>query len=266
MVVYVLPNRLRLVSIPRLLGRILTSHVITRCILYPKSKQSFFSYTENAVEISIIADADIIDSSDFPVYKHPDKEFEWSAKSNENSFRTVDEYSDVTVVCPGLKKSHDIFRALEIDEDPMDAHKLSPNSASNRISAFAEPLAHAGISIFYLSTYQADLLLVRERDLTTVQSLLSAKGFEFSEYHAEVSDTDTDEFSEDEAGEYGAEEVSEMRRSLSHGDRYSHHSGSNRNSSDIVPVSVEDLRSKGVTSIVPGRFTFATCCSSFDDR
>jgi hypothetical protein len=53
--------------------------------------------------------------------------------------------------------------------------------SNRRINEFSEPLAQAGISIFYMSTYQTDLIMVKERNLMRVIAELQLHGFEFSQ-------------------------------------------------------------------------------------
>ncbi|KAI8850988.1 hypothetical protein BC829DRAFT_441877 [Chytridium lagenaria] len=78
-----------------------------------------FSYTENAHEISVIAEPDVV--KDFPSE-------EW------------------------LEVSEDLFRALQIDSE------FGLESSGKRIHDLSAPLAQAGISIFYLSTYLTDFI------------------------------------------------------------------------------------------------------------
>ncbi|KAJ3090512.1 hypothetical protein HK102_003477, partial [Quaeritorhiza haematococci] len=77
---------------------------------------TFFSYTENSLEVSIVADID--------------------------------------------------------DEDGLD-------NSGKRINELSAPLARAGISIFYLSTYQTDFIFFKERRLSLVISTLQQCNFDF---------------------------------------------------------------------------------------
>ena len=47
------------------------------------------------------------------------------------------------------------------------------------LSSLATPLAQAGISIFAISTFDTDYLLVRDRDLFETVSVLTNAGFKF---------------------------------------------------------------------------------------
>ncbi|RKP24487.1 hypothetical protein SYNPS1DRAFT_17154, partial [Syncephalis pseudoplumigaleata] len=68
----------------------------------------------------------------------------------------------------------DVFRVLE-----MDAAVGLGDHAGKRIIDVSAPLAKAGISIFYVSTYQADYVLVKERRLRQVVATLQEQGFTF---------------------------------------------------------------------------------------
>jgi len=151
MVVSVLHNRLRLLSIPKT-DRAACAHAVIRNILFPRAADTFFSYTENALELSIITDAEVL--SDFDLSTHPHQ-----------------------LKRPGWQLSSDVFRSLEIDSN------ADGSADKRRIEAFTAPLAEAGVSILYLSTYQSDLILVKEKHLNRVISLLSEQ-FTFSNIHS----------------------------------------------------------------------------------
>ncbi|KAK9760677.1 hypothetical protein K7432_015062 [Basidiobolus ranarum] len=70
-------------------------------------------------------------------------------------------------ICP------DTFRVLEID----NAYGMEVNS--RRINELTGPLARAGISIFYLSTYQTDYFLIKEKRIPFAVETLQACGFDF---------------------------------------------------------------------------------------
>jgi len=85
--------------------------------------------------------------------------------------RTADELS---VVCPGeavpssVRAEHG-FRVLKID-GPLDF------SLTGILAAVAGPLADAGISIFAVSTYDTDYVLVKAKDLNQAVAVLQAGG------------------------------------------------------------------------------------------
>ncbi|KAJ3105302.1 hypothetical protein HDU96_008615 [Phlyctochytrium bullatum] len=118
----ILPFRLRLVTFPKIyLASVM--HPIVKNLFFTKH-QNFFSFTENSWEISIIAEASVV--QDFP---NPSEH-------------------------PWLSVSEDLFRALQIDSE----HGVE--TSGKRISDLSAPLAQAGISIFYLSTYLTDFIFV----------------------------------------------------------------------------------------------------------
>ncbi|KAF9976724.1 hypothetical protein BGZ73_007949, partial [Actinomortierella ambigua] len=93
------------------------------------SAEPIFSYIDNALEISIFGEYDRI-RHDFP-----------------------------QDLCPGLEISDHVYRALQVDN---------------------EPLAKAGVSIFYNSTYQTDLLFVPEEKLPVVYKAFQTYGIHIS--------------------------------------------------------------------------------------
>jgi uncharacterized protein len=85
--------------------------------------------------------------------------------------RTADE---LTVVCPAAAVPPDVrcegpFRALAV-RGPLDF------ALTGVLASLAAPLAQDGISIFVLSTFDTDLLLVRERDLPAARASLERAG------------------------------------------------------------------------------------------
>ncbi len=93
--------------------------------------------------------------------------------------RTEDELS---VVCPeedapeGVSQERG-WRALKL-EGPLDL------STAGILSSVAAPLAQAGVSIFALSTFDTDYVLVRERRLDLAVDTLREHGYSVSDYPA----------------------------------------------------------------------------------
>ena len=88
--------------------------------------------------------------------------------------RTAEELSIVCqsdAVPDGVRTERD-FRVLKI-EGPFDF------SLTGILLAVIEPLADVGISIFALSTYDTDYVLVKKEDLNQAVSVLSAFGHSF---------------------------------------------------------------------------------------
>jgi uncharacterized protein len=90
--------------------------------------------------------------------------------------RTNDELS---VVCPdtgvpaGVDKAGG-WRVLKV-EGPLDL------SLTGVLASLASPLARAGISVFALSTYDTDYLLVKQEQLAMAIRTLRAEGYDIDE-------------------------------------------------------------------------------------
>ncbi|KAJ3197535.1 GATS protein-like 3 [Irineochytrium annulatum] len=137
----ILPDRLHLITFPKdYLAAVM--HPLVRN-LFLSNSTAFFSYTENSREVTVIAGTEVI--KEFPTKK----ECEW------------------------ISISQDIFKALQIDS----AEGLE--TSGKRINDLSSPLAHAGISIFYLSTYLTDFIFVKEKRLPLVIATLRDCDFLF---------------------------------------------------------------------------------------
>lgn len=108
------------------------------------SPEYFFSFTENAYEISIAANQSIIDNDILP--------FLHATSSND------------------MGTSPDIFRVMQVDDADGQGmlvimikslySRAWADASGKRISDLSEPLAQGKFSIFYMSTYQTDFVLV----------------------------------------------------------------------------------------------------------
>ncbi|KAJ3203224.1 hypothetical protein HK099_001572, partial [Clydaea vesicula] len=115
-----------------------------------KNTSTLFSITQNADEITLIVDQPFLNNKDL-------------------------------INLDGLYIINDKFKALQVDN-------LDHNSSSsgNRITNLTEPLASAGLSIFYLSTYQTDFIFVKKKRLTKVIEILKDLKFKiFSDFDDE---------------------------------------------------------------------------------
>ncbi|KAJ3180294.1 hypothetical protein HDU87_002173 [Geranomyces variabilis] len=136
--------RLLLLTLPKT-SLPLLAHPILKALHFHPSPPSdrFFSYTENHLEVSIVADVETV-ARDFAI-----------------------------IPCAGMVICPDPFRALQVD-----SNGVLGNSAE-RINEISKPLAMAGVSILYLSTYQTDYVFVKERRMPLVISTLQASNFAF---------------------------------------------------------------------------------------
>ena len=96
----------------------------------------------------------------------------WALDGDFSSItRTTDELS---IVCSGLNIPEEIqadrgWRCLKVD-GPLDL------SLTGILVALAAPLAEAGVTIFAISTYDTDYLLVRESQIDRATMVLSQAG------------------------------------------------------------------------------------------
>ncbi|KAI8905297.1 hypothetical protein DFJ77DRAFT_479580 [Powellomyces hirtus] len=150
MSITILPVRLQLLSLPKeALPGIM--HAVVKNLHFRGRNDTFFSYTENHLEVSIIADTDTV-AHDFA------------------------RYSSTT---PGLVICPDPFRALQIDGVGDGGGENAVDSSAQRINEISRPLAKAGVSILYLSTYQTDYVFVKERRMELVVRTLKESDFDF---------------------------------------------------------------------------------------
>lgn len=109
---------------------------------------------------------------------------DWAYKSSFFSVtRTPDELS---VVCaealiPGDKSSDKGWRCLKV-QGPLDL------AETGILSSLALPLARAGVSIFALSTYDTDYLLVKESSLINTIEALDSEGYRVTYEYTEGND------------------------------------------------------------------------------
>lgn len=89
-----------------------------------------------------------------------------------------------TVFEPVIKKlPRDVSRTVAISKDSylILSVESAAMDAGSRVMELTSPLALAGIPIFFITTYYSDFILVPAKDRQTVQRVLLARGFEFSE-------------------------------------------------------------------------------------
>jgi hypothetical protein len=97
---------------------------------------------------------------------------EWALEASFFSITRTGE--ELSIVCTQLNvpegvKHEDGYRCFKV-QDTLDF------SLTGVIASLATPLAFEGISVFTLSTYDTDYLLVKERSLAKASSILSQNG------------------------------------------------------------------------------------------
>ncbi|KAJ6515640.1 hypothetical protein C8R45DRAFT_957192 [Mycena sanguinolenta] len=140
-----LPTAVSIVSIPR--SR-LDALPVLHVLLQPNP--SFLSITCNALELSLFAEPECL------------RAFDAIAQADQNSAQSLEP----------LEISHDRWSVLQID-----SHSDQLDNAGARVNELSAPLAAAGISILYQSSYMSDFIFVKERRLAEAMALFSAAGF-----------------------------------------------------------------------------------------
>ena len=174
-----LPPSLSLVHIPR--SRLTQlSHPILRQILQPNP--TFLNITCNEVELSLLAEETILE--DFEPIARRDRYKQRSRAGSASSRRSSGE-NDLEPV----EVSYEKWRVLQIDShsdqlgmfDSALILRCPPNhpsldSSGERVHELSAPLAAAGISILYQSTYMSDFIFVCHLTIPIITPILSATG------------------------------------------------------------------------------------------
>ncbi|KAJ3769960.1 hypothetical protein FB446DRAFT_705812 [Lentinula raphanica] len=159
-----LPVSLSLVHIPRSRLPHLSSSII-RQILQPNP--TFLNLTCNEIELSIFAEACTL--QEFEALARRDRHKQRSRSGSGSSRKN---FSDTPILDP-VEISYEKWNVLQID-----SHSDALDNAGARVYELSAPLAAAGISILYQSSYLSDFIFVKESRLQEVMSLFSAAGFD----------------------------------------------------------------------------------------
>ncbi|KAG2201413.1 hypothetical protein INT47_001462 [Mucor saturninus] len=146
----ILSSKVKLLHFPRTHLSHVTHAIVKSCFFQDtKDPRYFFSFTENAYEISIVASKEVIDNDFIPTL--------------------------IMSQCTDMRSSNDIYRVLQVDDEG------GQGSSGKRISDLSGPLAAGKFSIFYMSTYQTDFVLIKERRLKQAVQLLQQHDFAFDQ-------------------------------------------------------------------------------------
>ncbi|KAJ3930178.1 MAG: hypothetical protein NXY57DRAFT_962931 [Lentinula lateritia] len=159
-----LPVSLSLVHVPRSRLAHLSSPII-RQILQPNP--TFLNLTCNEIELSIFAESHVLD--EFETIARRDRQKQRSRSGSGSSRKN---FPDSQVVEP-VQISYEKWSVLQID-----SHSDALDNAGARVYEVSAPLAAAGISILYQSSYLSDFIFVKESRLQEVMALFSAAGFD----------------------------------------------------------------------------------------
>ncbi|KAF9534684.1 hypothetical protein CPB83DRAFT_754572 [Crepidotus variabilis] len=160
-----LPVSLSLVHIPRSRLNAL-SHPILRQILNPEP--AFLNITCNEIELSIFAEHRLL--QDFEPIARKDRQRQRS-RSGSGSGKKGATRTSQTISEP-VEISYDKWSVLQID-----SHSDRIDSSGTRVYDLSAPLAAAGISILYQSSYMSDFIFVKEKRIREVMHLFAAAGF-----------------------------------------------------------------------------------------
>ncbi|KAH8553353.1 hypothetical protein BGW37DRAFT_465482 [Umbelopsis sp. PMI_123] len=150
MTIFILPARLKLLHFQKPQLPLVAHALIKACLLSDATDPSyFFSYTENSYEISIVASVECIENDFLPLL-------------SSDSFN-------------GVQVSQDVYRVLQVDDEG------GQDCSGKRISDLSAPLAQAQFSIFYMSTYQTDFVLIKDIKLAEAVASLISHGFDFDQ-------------------------------------------------------------------------------------
>ncbi|KAI9000841.1 hypothetical protein BD414DRAFT_405225 [Trametes punicea] len=167
-----LPVSLSLVHLPRSRLEDFTQHIL-RQILQPNPV--FLNVTCNEIEVSLFAEHDSL------------QDFHKAARKDARRMRRLErEREALTDTHHSPRRS----RRLKADWEPVevtyerwkvlqiDSHSDRLDNSGARVHELSAPLAAAGISILYQSSYMSDFIFVKEGRLAEVMSLLGSAGFD----------------------------------------------------------------------------------------
>ncbi|KDQ64383.1 hypothetical protein JAAARDRAFT_187716 [Jaapia argillacea MUCL 33604] len=167
--VSLLPVSLALAHIPR--SRLPElSHPVLRQLLQPNP--TFLSVTCNQIELSLFAEWDML------------RDFDEIAKKDKRRLRARKRKKEKKAKRDGLEDdSPETFEPVEVSHEKwnvlqIDSHSDRLDKSGARVHELSAPLALAGISILYQSSYTSDFLLVKSSRLQKVMCLLATAGFD----------------------------------------------------------------------------------------
>lgn len=152
----ILPARLRIINFPRS-HLIHVTHAIVKMLFFKDVNgcDYFFSFTENAYGISVVANESAIEEDFLPALE--------------------------AAGCPDLGAPTGVFRVLQVDDEG------GQDFSGRRICEISEPLAEGRFSILYISTYQTDFVLISENKLLSAVKVLRRDGYDVEEEYDEDS-------------------------------------------------------------------------------
>ncbi|KAF9263711.1 hypothetical protein L218DRAFT_999566 [Marasmius fiardii PR-910] len=159
-----LPVSLTLISIPRYRVPSFSSLII-RQILQP-SPAKFLNISSNEIELSIFAESHTL--AEFEKLARRDRQ-----KQRSNSGSRSSKARDLQGPFVPIEVSYEQWSVLQVE-----SHSESLDYSGARVNELSAPLAAAGISILYQSSYMSDFIFVKESRLPAALTLLTNAGFD----------------------------------------------------------------------------------------
>ncbi|KAK7676910.1 hypothetical protein QCA50_020166 [Cerrena zonata] len=162
-----LPGSLSIVHVPR--SRIHgLCHPLLRQLLLPNP--TFLNITCNEIELSIFAEHHVLQEFE-PLVKKDSRRMKMRGRTSQPSHNTP-------------KRSTEEWEPIEMSAEKwnvfqIDSHSSGLDTSGARIHELSAPLAAAGISILYQSSYMSDFIFVKEHRMQEVISLFASAGFDF---------------------------------------------------------------------------------------
>lgn len=102
----------------------------------------------------------------------------WSCKGELFSITRTNE--ELSIVCPSSYVPDDVLKEVEHDWKCIKVEGVLDFSLTGILSSLANPLAENNISIFAISTYNTDYLLIKEASIEKAKSILENAGHTFN--------------------------------------------------------------------------------------
>jgi len=121
--------------------------------------------------------------STFSVVKLPSNEDIplWALNSNIFTISRTDE--ELSIVCPSeCLPTNEVFKDIENDWKCIKVEGVLDFSLTGILSSLANPLAENKISIFAISTFNTDYLLVKSHAIEKAKVILEREGHSFKPY------------------------------------------------------------------------------------
>ncbi|KAJ7571852.1 hypothetical protein C8J56DRAFT_845220 [Mycena floridula] len=160
-----LPVSLALVHIPRSRLQQVSSQIIHQLL---RPNPPFLNITCNEIELTIFAEQHLL--ADFAVIARRDRQ---KIRARSGSSLSARRNFLGNPILEPIEMSYEKWSVLQID-----SHNNEMGNSGARVNELSAPLAEAGISILYQSSYMSDFILVKESRIQEAMSLFQSAGFD----------------------------------------------------------------------------------------